>query len=115
DPSAGLDAITGLLLVGALGILLAVWRRDITRTLCSWATAWLAFALICAAVAVAGAQRAVSDAPSVGLPAGDWRGDSGVLIVFLALLLVAIGLIPLWAVAVRAVQRRAATSDPQGA
>lgn len=115
DPSAGLVAITGLLLVGALGILLAVWRRDITRTLCSWATAWLAFALVSAAIAVAGAQRAVSDAPSVGLPTGDWRGDSGVLIVFLALLLVAIGLIPLWAVAVRTAQRRAAKGNSQGA
>lgn len=114
DPSAGLVAITGLLLVGALSILLAVWRRDITRTLCSWATAWLALALGSAAVAVAGAQQAVSDAPSVGLPTGDWRGDSGVLIVFLALLLVAIGLIPLWAVAVRTMQRRAAQHHPQG-
>ena len=108
DPSAALYAITGLLLVGALAILLAVLRRDITRTLCSWATAWLAMALASAGLAVAGAQQAVSDAPAVSLPAGDWRADSGVLIVFLALLLVAIGLIPLWAVAVRTVQRRAA-------
>jgi hypothetical protein len=115
DPSAALVALTGLLLVGALVILLAVWRRDITRTLCVWASLWLALALGCAALAVIGAQQVVSNAPAVGLPTGDWRGDTGVLVVFLALLLVAIGLIPLWAVAVRATQRRAAALRALGA
>lgn len=108
EPSAGLIAMTGLLLVGALAILIAVWRRDITRTLCAWASAWLAFALTCAILCIIGAQQVVNDAPAVGLPTGDWRGDQGVLVVFLALLLVGIGLIPLWAVAVRAAQRREA-------
>ena len=115
DPSAALVALTGLLLVGALVILLAVWRRDITRTLCIWASLWLALALGCAALAVAGAQQVVSNAPAVGLPTGDWRGDTGVLVVFLALLLVAIGLIPLWAVAVRATQRQAEALRALGA
>jgi hypothetical protein len=115
DPSAALYALTGLLLTGALVILLAVWRSDITCTLCVWASLWLALALGCAALAVAGAQQVVSDAPAVGMPTGDWRGDTGVLIVFLALLLVAIGLIPLWAVAVRATQRQAAARRALGA
>jgi len=114
DPSAALYAITGLLLVGALATLIAVWRRDITRTFCAWASAWLVFALGCAVLAITGVQQVVSDAPSVGLPTGDWRGDTGVLIVFLALLLVGIGLIPLWAVAVRAAQRRAAAQRAAG-
>jgi hypothetical protein len=115
DPTAALFAITGLLLVGAIAILVAVWRRDITRTLCAWASLWLALALTSAGLAVGGAQHVVSNAPSVGQPTGDWRGDAGVLVVFLALLLVAIGLIPLWAVAVRAAQRHAADLRAQGA
>ncbi|HET9110889.1 MAG TPA: hypothetical protein VFN78_08710 [Ktedonobacterales bacterium] len=115
DPSAALYAITGLLLVGALMILLSVWRRDITRTLCAWASAWLAFTLACSVVAISGVQQVVSDAPSVNMPTGDWRGDTGVLVVFLALLLVGIGLIPLWAVAVRNAQRREAELRAQGA
>ncbi|HZC07857.1 MAG TPA: hypothetical protein VE338_19630 [Ktedonobacterales bacterium] len=115
DPSAALYAITGLLLIGALMILLAVWRRDISRTLCSWASAWLALALTCSVLAISGVQQVVADAPSVGMPTGDWRGDMGVLIVFVALLLVGIGLIPLWAVAVRGAQRREADRRTQGA
>lgn len=114
DPSAALYAVTGMLLVGALAILASVWLRAITRTLCIWASLWLALALGCAVLAVGGAQQVVRDAPSVGLPTGDWRGDTGVLIVFLALLLVAIGLIPLWAVAVRAMRRRAKADRSQG-
>ena len=113
DPSAALYAITGLLVVGALMILVAVWRRDITRTLCAWATLWLVAALVSATLAIAGAQQVVSNAPAVGLPSGDWRADTGTLVVFLALLLVAIGLIPLWAVAVRASQRREAARQAQ--
>jgi hypothetical protein len=115
DPSAALYALTGLLLTGALAILVTVWRRDITRTLCAWASAWLALALACAVLAISGAQQVVSNAPAAGLPAGDWRGDTGVLVVFLALLLVSIGLIPLWAVAVRASQRREAERRAVGA
>lgn len=108
DPSAALYALTGLLLVGALAILLAVWRREVTRTVCAWASVWLALALACGLLAINGAQQVVHDAAAVGMPAGDWRGDSGVLVVFLALLLVAIGLMPLWAVGVRSAQRREA-------
>ncbi|HEX8982130.1 MAG TPA: hypothetical protein VF792_05125 [Ktedonobacterales bacterium] len=115
DPSAALYALTGLLVTGALAIVLAVWRRDITRTLCIWASAWLALALGCAGLAISGAQQVVHDSASVGLPSGDWRGDTGVLVVFLALLLVAIGLLPLWAVAVRASQRREAERQSLGA
>jgi hypothetical protein len=113
DPNAAF-AVIGLLLTGALVILLTVWRRDITRTLCVWATLWLALALGCALLAVNGAQQVVADAPAVAMPTGDWRGDTGVLVVFLALLLIFIGLIPLWAVAVRASQRRAAASRALG-
>ncbi len=115
DPSAALYALTGLLLVGALAILLAVWRRDITRTLCVWASLWLALALLCAGLAIGGAQQVVHDAPAVGLPTGDWRADMGVLVVFVALLLVGAGLIPLWAVAVRVTQRREAAQRALGA
>ncbi len=113
DPSAALYAITGLLVVGALMILVAVWRRDITRTLCAWASLWLVAALASAALAISGAQQVVSNAAAVGEPTGDWRADTGTLVVFLALLLVAIGLIPLWAVAVRASQRREAALRAQ--
>ncbi|HEX8732705.1 MAG TPA: hypothetical protein VF725_11675 [Ktedonobacterales bacterium] len=108
EPSAGMIAITGLLLIGAALILIAIWRRDITRTLCAWASAWAVLALVCAIMGVVGVQQVIHNAPSVGLPTGDWRADQGVLVVFLALLLVGIGLIPLWAVAVRAAQRREA-------
>lgn len=114
EPTAGLYAITGLLFTGALLILIAVWRRDITRTLCVWASLWLALALGCAVLAISGVQQVVANAPSVGMPTGDWRGDTGVLIVFLALLLVAIGLIPLWAVAVRATRRLAEAQRAAG-
>lgn len=106
EPSAALYAITGLLLIGAVLILAAVWRRDITRTLCVWASLWLALALGSVGLAINGAQQVVANALSVGMPTGDWRADSGVLVVFLALVLVSIGLIPLWAVAIRAAQRR---------
>lgn len=109
EPSAGMIAMTGLLLVGAILILIAIWRRDITRTLCAWASVWVAFALACAIIGIAGVQQVIKNAPAVGLPTGDWRADQGVLVVFLALLLVGIGLIPLWAVAVRAAQRREAS------
>lgn len=110
DPSAAPYAISGLLLVGALFILVGVWRRAISRALCAWASLWLLAALGCALLAIEGAQQVVRDAPSVGLPAGDWRGDTGVLVVYLALLLVAIGLIPLWARAVRRAGGPSATS-----
>lgn len=108
EPSA-MYAINGLLLVGALFILVAIWRRDITRTLCAWASVWLAFALGCAVLAVVGVQQIVNDPLKFDLkPISGWHGDQGTLIVFLALLLVGVGLIPLWAVAVRRAQRRVA-------
>lgn len=106
DPAAAPYALSGLLLAGAAFALGAVWLREITRTLCAWLSGWVVFALACALIAINGAQRVVHDAPSVGLPAGAWRGDMGTLIVFLGLLLVVIGLAPLWAVAVRSAPRR---------
>ncbi len=106
DPAAAPYAISGLLLAGAGLALMTVWRREITRTLCAWLSGWVVFALACALIAINGAQRVVHDAASVGLPAGDWRGDMGTLIVFLGLLLVVIGLAPLWAIAIRSAPRR---------
>jgi hypothetical protein len=111
DPAAAPYAISGLLLVGAALALGTVWRREITRTLCAWLSGWVVFALACALIAINGAQRVVHDAPSVGLPAGSWRGDMGVLLVFLGLLLVIIGLAPMWAIAVRSASRRDPPTD----
>lgn len=104
DPAMGLYAMGALLLGGAAFILIGVWRRDITRTLCIWATLWLALAVVSALLAIHGASAIIANPTAVGLPKGDWRGDTGVLVVFLGLLLVGVGLIPLWAVAV--VRRR---------
>lgn len=106
DPAAAQWAISGLLLAGAALALVAVWLREITRTLCAWLSGWLLFALACALIAINGAQLAVHNAASVGLTTGDWRGDIGALFVFLGLLLVLIGLIPLWAIAIRSAPRR---------
>ncbi len=106
DPTAAPYAISGLLLVGAGMALITVWRREITRTLCAWLSGWVVFALACALIAINGAQIIVHDAPSVGVPAGDWRGDMGTLVVFLGLLLVIIGLAPLWAIAIRTASHR---------
>jgi hypothetical protein len=106
DPISGIWALNGLLLAGgalALGTLL---RREITRTLCSWLSGWLVFALVCALIAISGAQQAVRNAVSVGLAPGIWRGDAGAVFVFLGLLLVFIGLVPLWAIAIRSAPRR---------
>lgn len=106
DPIAGVWAINGLLLAGAALAIGALVRREITRTLCSWLTGWLIFALICILVATIGAQQAVHNAAGVGLTTGNWRGDVGAVFVFLGLLLVIIGLIPLWAIAVRTAAHR---------
>ena len=106
DPAMGLYAIGALLLGGAAFILIGVWRRDITRTLCIWATMWLALAVASALLAIHGASLTLAKPTAVGLPNGVWRGDTGVLVVFLGLLLVGVGLIPLWAVAVVRQRRR---------
>lgn len=106
DPIAAPWAINALLLAGAGLALGAIWLREITRTLCAWLSGWLVFALACALITINGAQIIAHNAPSVGLPAGAWRGDMGALVVFLGLLLVVIGLAPLWAIAIRSAPRR---------
>ncbi|MEO7001188.1 MAG: hypothetical protein ABI274_05290, partial [Ktedonobacterales bacterium] len=100
DPAIGLFAIGALLLGGAAFTLIGVWRRDITRTLCIWASLWLLLAVASALLAIHGASVIVARPTAFQLQNGIWRGDTGVLVVFLGLLLVAVGLIPLWAVAV---------------
>jgi hypothetical protein len=106
DPIAAPWAINALLLAGAGLALGAIWLREITRTLCAWLSGWLVFALAIALITINGAQIIAHNAPSVGLPAGAWRGDMGALVVFLGLLLVVIGLAPLWAIAIRTAPRR---------
>lgn len=106
DPIAGVWAINGLLLAGAALAIGALLRREITRTLCAWLSGWVVFALICILIATSGAQQAVHNAASVGLASGNWRGDVGAVFVFLGLLLVVIGLVPLWAIAIRSAPRR---------
>jgi hypothetical protein len=106
DPASAPYAISGLLLGGAGLAFVTVWRREITRTLCAWLSAWVVFALACALIAINGAQLVVHNAASIGVPTGDWRGSLGTLIVFLGLLLVVIGLTPLWAIAIRSAPRR---------
>jgi len=101
DPYVGYYSIGVLLLVGAILIAGTLWRRAINRALCVWASLWLVVALIFALVASQGAALAVENPALYGLGAGVWRGDSGVLVVFLALLAVLVGLAPLWAVAER--------------
>jgi hypothetical protein len=106
DPAAAPWAVSGLLLLGAALALMGVWAREITRTLCAWLSGWLVFAIACALVAINGAQLVVHNPTTIGMPAGDWRGSLGTLIVFLGLLLVLIGLAPLWALAIRSAPRR---------
>jgi hypothetical protein len=106
DPNIALWAANGLMLIGAALALAGVWTREITRTLCAWLTGWLIFTLASSLVALHGVQVSVQNPTSVGLATGTWRGSLGTLIVFLGLLLVIIGLAPLWALAVRSAPRR---------
>jgi hypothetical protein len=106
DPNIALWAANGLMLIGAALALAGVWTREITRTLCAWLTGWLIFTLASSLVALYGVQVSVLNPTSVGLATGSWRGSLGTLIVFLGLLLVIIGLAPLWALAVRSAPRR---------
>jgi hypothetical protein len=106
DPNIALWAANGLMLIGAALALAGVWTREITRTVCAWLTGWLIFTLASSLVALHGVQVSVSNPTSVGLAAGTWRGSLGTLIVFLGLLLVIIGIAPLWALAVRSAPRR---------
>ncbi len=109
DSYIGVYAIGALLLLGAIFIAITLWRRAINRTLCLWATLWLLVSFAFALVASHGAALAVEHPASYTLEAGVWRGDSGVLVVFLALLMILVGLVPLWAVAQRRSRRIAAT------
>ncbi len=101
DSYIGYYTVGALLLVGAIFIAITLWRRAINRALCVWASLWLVVAFAFALVASQGAALAVEKPAFYGLGAGVWRGDSGVLVVFLALLAVLVGLVPLWAVAER--------------
>lgn len=111
DSYIGYYAIGTLLLVGAIFIVGAVWRRAINRTLCIWTAAWVVVAFACALVAAQGAALGVDHPALYNLGGGVWRGDSGVLVVFIALLVVIVGLVPLTAVALRR-NRLIAASDP---
>ncbi|HLY32204.1 MAG TPA: hypothetical protein VKQ36_14330 [Ktedonobacterales bacterium] len=110
NSEANVGTIETLLLVGAILILGTLWRRAINRTLCVWASLWVVVAFISALVATQGASLGVDNPARYGL-SGVWRGDSGVLLSFLGLLLVLVGLVPLWAVAIRR-SRLIAASEP---
>jgi len=101
DSYIGVYTVGALLLMGAILIAITLWRRAINRALCLWASLWLVVAFTFALVASQGAALAVARPAFYNLGAGVWRGDSGVLVVFLALLAVLVGLVPLWAVAER--------------
>lgn len=87
DPLAGQYAAPILLAGGALLLLLGVWRRDLFRAGGLWLVVWLLVATGCAVVGDLGAGAIVANAPALGLPAGRWSGDTGIVIAFLGLLL----------------------------
>lgn len=97
DPLLALHAMNLLLGVGALLILLGVWRLGISRVFCGWATLWLLSAAGCYAVAYEGVRLVRTEAARHGLPAGPWSGSAGILGGLLALAFGVLGLALFWA------------------
>jgi hypothetical protein len=96
DPRVGEYAISILLTVGALFIVVGVWRRGVSAALCAWATIWLVAAAAFAALAWYGVNLVVNDPTLTGSSGGVWRGESGILFTTGALLICLVGVGLLW-------------------
>lgn len=92
DPNIARNAVGILLGVGALLIFLGVWLRAVTRAFCVWTTLWLALAVALAGVAYTGVSAIVAHPTFYGFAAGVWRGESGIWITLLGLILAVAGL-----------------------
>ncbi len=81
DPVAALYAIPTLLVGGAALALVGVWWwRRLTPGLCLWITLYLAIATFFFVVAYAGVGAIVAEASALGLQAGRWTGQIGIMI-----------------------------------
>lgn len=87
DPLAAKYAIPILLAGGALLTLIGVWRRGIFRAGGLWLVFWLLVATCFAVLGDLGVGAVVANAPALGLSAGKWSGDTGIVVAFLGLLL----------------------------
>jgi hypothetical protein len=102
DPAAALYAIPALLVGGAALALVGVWWwRRLTPGLCLWITLYLAVATFFFFVAYAGVGAIVEDATSLGLQAGHWTGQIGIVIAGAGLLIGWGAAVALWVRALR--------------
>jgi hypothetical protein len=101
DPTIARDALGILMLGGAVLIFLGVWLRAVTRVFCVWTTLWLLAAVALVGVATAGVAAIVARPTLYGFPAGVWKGESGVAITLVGLVLAIIGLMTLIFAALR--------------
>lgn len=101
DPLAAKYAALVLLVGSAVFILVAIWRRRLTRRLCVWISLWLLAAAGAAALADAGVSAVIANPTAQGLPAGSWTGDNGIACALLALLIGLAGTVYLWIAAFR--------------
>jgi hypothetical protein len=95
DPRVGEYAISILLTIGALFIVVGVWRRGVSGALCGWATVWLVAAAAFGALAWYGVNLVVND-PTLASGSGSWRGESGILFTAGVLLICLVGIGLLW-------------------
>ena len=96
DPLLALHAMNLLLGLGALLILLGVWRLAISRMYCAWATLWLLGATGFYVVANIGAGLVQSEAAAHGLASGAWSGSAGLYAGPLALVFGWLGVALFW-------------------
>ena len=101
DPLAAKYAAPVLLTGSAALILVAIWRRRLTRRLCVWISLWLVVSAASAALADAGVSAVIANPAAQGLPGGTWSGDNGIACALLALLLGTAGVVYLWIAALR--------------
>lgn len=102
DPLLALHAMNLLLGLGALLILLGVWRLAISRPYCGWATLWLIMATGFYVVGYVGVGLVRTQATAHGLPSGAWTGSAGVYAGMLALAFGWLGILLVWARVLRA-------------
>lgn len=86
----------GVLVAGAVLIVLGLWSRLRPPWVYSLATVWLVAVALSGWLARDGVGVVVTQPDKVGLPAGGWSGDNGVLILVFAVIATLIGLIYLW-------------------
>jgi hypothetical protein len=96
DPRVGEYAISILLTVGALFIVVGVWRRGISTALSAWATVWLVAAIGFFVLAYVGVNQVVNTPYGPDQIPDVWQGDSGILFTACALLICLVGIGLLW-------------------